>query len=140
MFLKKQLCFTSDIEYLQLRDFYNKTYLLNDLTKYTCLAVSGIAKPYYFNHFLKSKFKNVKNINFSDHHVYNKNDINDILHIYNTISEKNKVIVTTEKDYVKLNSKAFANKFINIPICFLPISFKFANDKKLSEIIFNYVK
>ena len=113
---------------------------VKDLSNYDCLAVSGIAKPHYFNDFLKFKFNNVQVMSFSDHYLYKEDDVKSILYKYKAMKSENKVIVITEKDYVKLNIKELQDKFIDIPIYVLPIYFKFDNEKRMSKLIFKNVE
>ena len=81
---------------------------LDKLKSESFIAFSGIANP---NAFLKSLADigvNVeKSFMFNDHHKYLKKDINIILNAANQQNCKN--IITTEKDFVKLNVKDFDN-------------------------------
>ena len=136
---KQQFAFYSNVGYSKFMDFsYNPC--IQDLSNYDCLAISGIAKPHYFNDFLKFKFNIVKVMNFGDHHLYKEDDVKNILHKYQAMKSENKVIIVTEKDYVKLNSEEFKDKFIDIPIYVLPIYFKFDDEKRMSKLIFKHVE
>ena len=135
----KQHIFHSNIDYLNFYDFKGKL-LKKNIYNFDCLAISGIAKPHYFNDFLKLNFKSFSCINFQDHHNYKSSDIDKILNKYKSLRSNRKVIITTEKDYVKLSNSKFKTKLVGVPIYFLPICFKFDNEKKMSKIIFDYVK
>jgi len=89
---------------------------------------SGIGNPESFREILtKNKFNIIKEIIFPDHYKYTQNDINNIqLHAKNL----NAKIITTEKDYVKIN----LNKDNDIK--FLKIDLTIKDEKKL----INYLK
>ena len=69
---------------------------VNDIVKEDKIVVAGIAKPYPFFDFLQ--IKNEEKMVFSDHHNFDANDIKTIL-----AKANNNKIITTEKDYVRLN-------------------------------------
>ena len=67
------------------------------------LIFSGIGNPDIFKKTLtKNKFNIVKEIKFPDHYSYTKNDIDNIRMIAKNFDAK---ILTTEKDYVKIDSR-----------------------------------
>jgi len=67
------------------------------------LIFSGIGNPDIFKKTLtKNKFNIVKEIKFPDHYSYTKNDIDKIRMIAKNFDAK---ILTTEKDYVKIDSR-----------------------------------
>ena len=92
------------------------------------IIFSGIGNPESFREILtKNKFNIIKEIIFPDHYKYTQNDINNIqLHAKNL----NAKIITTEKDYVKIN----LNKDNDIK--FLKIDLTIKDEKKL----INYLK
>ena len=87
------------------------------------LVFSGIGNPESFKEILmKNKFNIIKEIIFPDHHNYTQANIANIKLQAKNLNAK---IITTEKDYVKINS----NK--NDDIQFLKIEFKIKNEKEL---------
>lgn len=91
--------------------------------------VSGIAKPLEFEKLIKEKYNvNVsKHLKFKDHIRYNKKIMKDI-------EKLEGLVITTEKDAVKLNLFKF-NKNIFVQ----PISLKIKiEQRKLDEILFGY--
>ena len=84
---------------------------------------SGIGNPETFREtLLKNRFNIVKEFIFPDHHNYTQIDINKIKLTAKNLNAK---IITTEKDYVKINS----NK--NTDIKFLKVEFKITNEAEL---------
>ena len=97
-----------------------------DLTK-KYVVFSGIGNAKSFKSLLsKNNFNVIKEIIFPDHHNYKVNEIENIL---NKTKELKAILITTEKDFVKLpdNYKNFIN--------FLDIELKIIEENKLIEFI-----
>ena len=71
--------------------------------------LAGIAKPKPFYDFLQSENDFV--LTFPDHHHFSEGDI---LNIKNQANDK--IIVTTEKDFVRLMAYDFGGKLYYLPI------------------------
>ena len=102
----------------------------------------GIANPYPLEDHLKRKYNTLITNYFSDHHCFTDSDIDMILSGYESVIGKNKIIVTTEKDLMRLTNSSYINRFDNVPLFTIPIEVRF-NDKKEEEtfnnLILNYV-
>ena len=68
----------------------------------TILAITGIANPTPFVRYLKTFNANVKVMHFPDHHNFSRTDIDDITDAFNSLSGRYKLILTTEKDAVRI--------------------------------------
>ena len=82
-------------------------------------------------------------MNFPDHHDYKERDIRDIVLRYDKIDDSKKIIVTTEKDAVKLSGlKEVIPSLLKEKLFFLPVQIKFLDDKQheFDKIILNYVE
>jgi len=91
------------------------------------LAFSGVGNPDSFLKTLKkSNIKIVKNLNFPDHYYYSDKDIKKIKEVAKNINAK---IVTTEKDYNRLN------KLNSEGIDFLKIELKIVNENQLINFL-----
>lgn len=95
----------------------------------------GIANPYPLEDYLKRKYNTLITKYFDDHHHFNDNDIDIILDGYDSVIGKNKIIVTTEKDLMRLTNSSLINRFENVPLFTIPIEVRF-NDE-IEEDIFN---
>ena len=75
------------------------------------LAFSGIGNHQTFISMIKNYgFKILRDIEFSDHYSYTKKDMDQILSLATNLNCK---IITTEKDYLRLNDDKLKNiKFI----------------------------
>jgi len=86
-----------------------KSIKVSEIKNMNKLLLAGIAKPEpFFNH-LKSK--NDDKLVFPDHHHFTENDL---LEIKN--KAQNKIIITTEKDYVRLKDKLHNKQLYYLPI------------------------
>ncbi|NBL64494.1 tetraacyldisaccharide 4'-kinase [Flavobacterium sp. NST-5] len=94
------------------------------------MIVAGIAKPKPFYDFL-GVTNNDEIITFPDHHDFSEKNIQNI---ENKLD--NKILITTEKDYVRLKGKISAEKLFYLPI---KIEFLF-NGEQFDETIKNYVR
>ena len=81
------------------------------------VIVAGIAKPKYFINYLNSGKDKV--LIYPDHHNFSDQEILEL----NAIAQ-DKMLVTTEKDYVRLNGKINSDKLF-----YLPIKVKFLNSE-----------
>mgnify|MGYP003575882931 FL=1 len=73
------------------------------------IAVAGIAKPEYFYDYLKCDRNDC--LTFPDHHFFSDQDLNNILQKAN-----NRKIITTEKDYMRLQNLVPKNQLYYLPI------------------------
>lgn len=102
-----QKVFFSSINYASHVIGEKKTITIDNLTVFT--LVTGIAIAESLVVFLKNKGLVFNHLEYSDHHHFSKKEIE-------TIS-KNKLIITTEKDYVRLITKReLSNKLYYLPI------------------------
>tara|TARA_B100001123_G_C15288740_1_gene1016639 strand:- start:144 stop:1079 length:936 start_codon:yes stop_codon:yes gene_type:complete len=91
------------------------------------LAFSGIGNPKSFiNTLKKNNFKIVKNLDFPDHYNYSNQDLTKIKETAKKINSK---IITTEKDYKRLN------KLNSEDIEYLEIELKITNEKELINFL-----
>ena len=107
--------------------FYKPTNINEFNTSEKYLIFSGIGNPESFRETLtKNKFNIVKEIIFPDHYNYSQNEIDKI-----KLEAKNldANILTTEKDFVKINTNKNSN------IMFLKIELEIKEEKKLIEYL-----
>jgi tetraacyldisaccharide 4'-kinase len=105
------------------------------------LLLTGIAKAGPLFYKLKNEYKSVKHIKFSDHHNFTDSDIADIKEEYESSYVNNKIIITTEKDIMRLSLPKILNQLQDIPIFYIPIEICFHGDdkEKFDKQIMKYV-
>jgi tetraacyldisaccharide 4'-kinase len=105
------------------------------------LLLTGIAKPEPLVEKLTKEFNSIKHIKYTDHHTFTNSDINSIINSYKKIQGNNKIIITTEKDIMRLSLPNILKQLQNVPIFYIPIEICFhGNDKKeFDKKILDYV-
>lgn len=115
--------------------FGNQTALLND--KLDVLLVCAIARTDYLVSSLNERVNSVRVMEFADHHFFSNADIGQVKRVFDTIEGNQKIIVTTEKDAVRLQLHADFMIKEQLPIFALPakVAFHFEEGKKFDELI-----
>ena len=110
----------------------------NDLRDYKVLLVTGIANPDPLIKHLKSYDLRFKHLKFADHHDFTDHDISKIDSSFVSLGSGKKVVLTTEKDYVRISTSSIHKS----NLMYLPISVDFLNDDKVKfdKKITDYVR
>ncbi len=109
----------------------NKTNLsFEDIAGASVLSLTGIANPAPFLSKVKSGKAEVASLKFPDHHEYTQKDLQLINSRYQKLKGKKKLIITTEKDAIKLNKLTKAAPHIQECMYYLPIKVKFQDNKQ----------
>jgi len=108
----------------------------------TIFMFAGIANPYPLEDQLKSMADKVETIKFRDHYQYQPKDMLKIKETFVNIFSKNKIIVTTEKDAMRIKGTPLMNFFVDLPLFYLPIEVKFhkKDKEKFDQQIVDYVR
>lgn len=91
----------------------------------TVLAVVGIGNPRPFVRYLKSHSFRVKVNVFADHHNYTRKDLEMLRNRFAQMRGENKIIVTTEKDAVRLSCNPYFPHELKAVTYYLPIEVEF---------------
>ena len=104
---------------------------------YNITLLTSIANADNLKQHLQKNGNTVHHLSFPDHHNFTHKDIENILSEYKTsISDKN-IILTTEKDKVKLLK--YKEHFEGIKLYFSPIKINIDNSEEFNNQITNYV-
>ena len=100
------------------------------------LCVTGIAHPEPLLAELR-RYTKVQHLAFADHHDFTPHDIARIRDTFAALSGSNNIIVTTEKDAIRLCGKADG-----LPVHVLPVTVAFhkENDKDFDTLIESSVR
>lgn len=90
-------------------------------TELSVLVVTGIANPEPFLQHIRAQAKDVRSIRFKDHHSFTKSDLESIRMAYDTMPGKQKIVLCTEKDYMRIKDKALMLHTEKLPLYYLPI-------------------
>ncbi|HEY4935552.1 MAG TPA: tetraacyldisaccharide 4'-kinase, partial [Puia sp.] len=83
------------------------------------LLVTGIANPGPLKKYLEEKFNGYDELAFSDHHIFTIDDLKYILKKFDQIQSTGKILLTTEKDAVRLQK--FSHQLRELPFFVMPI-------------------
>lgn len=122
-----QKLFFSKYDYGNLRPVFSDdapyTVSLHELTsRDAVMLLTGIARPRYFVRFFRQFPFHVKVDHYPDHHDFTKRDIEDIEKKFKELGGERKIIVTTEKDAVRLMHNPYFPKELKPFTFYLPIS------------------
>ena len=93
----------------------------------TVVLVTGIANPVPLTNYLKQREIKFVHLKYPDHHHFTAKDIAHIEDARKNLVSKNKIVLTTEKDYVRIFAKLKNLYFIEIETKFLDDTNKFDN-------------
>jgi tetraacyldisaccharide 4'-kinase len=134
---RKQKVFFSSIYYEALQPVFNSKHPVPVIDKNcTVLLLTGIANTHSLYNHLAEMAGDVIPFPFPDHHIFESTDISKVVKTFNNISNPNKVIITTEKDSVRLHLGELMRDFGTAPVFYLPIRVKVHEEKDFeNEII-----
>ena len=142
--LAHQQLFFTWLKYGELKGFQNPTDTidtLNDLFRYRIVAFTGIGNPQPMITYLKEYASDVKHIQFPDHHRFTIQDIADVRAQLDAIEGGNKIVVTTEKDAMRLRGTDLQDIANTLPLYVLPIEVDFKDKtQEFNDTIINYVR
>jgi tetraacyldisaccharide 4'-kinase len=103
------------------------------------LLICGIANPKPIKEILTSYSSTYDMMDFRDHHIFDIDDLKEIKKQFKKIESENKIILTTEKDSVRLTK--FETELKNIPVYALPVKHKimFGEEKIFEERIKKFI-
>jgi tetraacyldisaccharide 4'-kinase len=133
----QQIFFTA-IEYTTPYHLFNNTTSI--FTKETnILLVCGIANPRPLKDYLATKMNTYEMLRYADHHIFDTDDLNDIIRQFEKIKSADKIILTTEKDAVRLVK--FEQQLKDYPVYVLPIEtvFLFNQSTLFNKIIIDFI-
>jgi tetraacyldisaccharide 4'-kinase len=103
------------------------------------LLVTGIANPRSLKKFVFDNYKTYYQSSYNDHHIYTIDDLREIIKRFRAIQTSDKIILTTEKDGVRLTK--FQNEISDLPFYVIPIESEFLFDEaeKFTGLIANFI-
>jgi len=128
--------FFTSIKYLEPMPLFKTSAFNKNIFLFT-----GIAHHEQIKQFVQQHYTLVGEMHFSDHHRYQPQDIDKLLVEFNKLSIKDKCLLTTEKDMVKLMSPEIEEKLKAHDIFYLPIETYFLqNGKQFDELLEKTIK
>ncbi len=105
------------------------------------LLFTGIANDYPLREHLSRLCRELIVIKYADHHQYSLQDIADLTKKFDDLPTRKKVLVTTEKDAMRLKTPELSTNLEKLPLFYVPMEIDFhGTDKEKFDIeILNYV-
>jgi len=109
--------------------------------KVSVLLVTGIANPEHLRKYLHTFTENITDLKYPDHHNFNTSNIQQIEQKFDGIQAENKIIITTEKDSMRLKDMNLSPN-IKAHLFYIPLKIKFLDSegKNFDEKIVTYVR
>lgn len=106
------------------------------------LLITGIAKPKPLADYLKQHFKEIVHLDFADHHNFTADDLSNARKKFDNIANDKKIIITTEKDWMRIQDGKLKIVFNDLPVYIQPITFEFNTIEKqqFNNLILDYVR
>lgn len=107
---------------------------LNEIENTEILLITGIANPTPLIEYLTNQNIKFKHLKYPDHYHFKTNDIAEITTTFNLLSSNKKMILTTEKDYVRIFDQLKNVYYISIKTTFIN------HENDFDQLIKNYVE
>jgi tetraacyldisaccharide 4'-kinase len=116
--------------------------LSDDMLKYTVLLVTGIGNPAPLIEYLNEQVGHIIHKKFPDHYAYSEKDLTELSNLFAEIDAPRKLIITTEKDLVRLKSVKNCPPDFFRNVFYIPIEIRFLDRTKdlFNKRIINYVR
>jgi len=93
--------------------------------KYHVLLVTGIANPAPLKEHIKRFSTEITEKRYPDHYYFKAKDIKEIVAIFAAIENEKKIIITTEKDAIRMKESPQKELLQSIPVFYIPIEIEF---------------
>lgn len=101
------------------------------------ILLTGIARPQPMYDYLSTHYNVIRHLNFPDHHHYTKFEIDQIRHSLSQGNGTRRILITTEKDWMRLQSSNLRESVSLLPVFILPIQVDFLTEEE--KVSFNYI-
>ncbi|MCU0377396.1 MAG: tetraacyldisaccharide 4'-kinase [Bacteroidales bacterium] len=103
-----------------------------DITPGTAiLLVTGIAEPEPLKSYLMNMSGEVTHLSFPDHHHFSDSDLKRITEAFDLITAKERLIITTEKDGVRLKEITNIADYVRESMYYIPVGVVFIKDEEI---------
>jgi tetraacyldisaccharide 4'-kinase len=133
----------SHIVYGELICIFNNTNFKGEKLKNTeVLLFTGISNPQPLKDYFQQSAAGIQLLRFPDHHSFTEADLLMISKKFRNIAQENKIIVCTEKDYVRLINSPVLSVFSDLPVFYQSMESRFSTEdqSKFEKIIIDYVR
>lgn len=137
-----QNVYFSYIKYGMFTSLWDNDYALEGGVRFgMILLFAGIANTYPIEEYLRDHCNELVVIRFKDHHQYTEQDLLRIKRNFDDLYSPNKLLVTTEKDAMRLLQPELVEIAVKLPVFYMPIEVEIHKNYKqqFDNQILNYV-
>lgn len=109
---------------------------------YTIVLLTGIANSQPLEFYLRDKAEKLITVRYKDHHQFSVADLQKLQTLFAEIPNEKKIILTTEKDAMRLDFPELREQLAGLPVHYIPIEITFHDkDTELfNQQILDYVR
>jgi tetraacyldisaccharide 4'-kinase len=123
--LPHQRVYFSYYDYLQPYFLLDPRYTAKLEEDWEALLICGIANADYLTQYLRKQVGFIKILEYEDHHYFSTSDISNLKKTYDNMETKKKIILTTEKDAMRLDLHRQFFDDNRMPVFVLPVEVRF---------------
>lgn len=122
---------------------------LQELSRETCFAegytvflMTGIANAHSLEYYLKDRVKELIPYKFRDHYEFSPADLLRLQELFNANRNEKKIVLTTEKDAMRLEKPGLKEYIGSLPMYYIPIEVAFHDHdaEEFNQQVFQYVR
>lgn len=142
--LPHQKLYFSYYDYFPPYYIFNPRYIAPLKSDWDVILICAIARTDYLVGYLEEKVNSVTVLEYEDHHNFSKFDIGHLKSNFDALESKKKIIITTEKDAMRLEEHRQYLIENQLPIFSLPVEVKFhfeegeAFDEQVRDYLLNF--
>ena len=109
--------------------------------KLDVILISAIANTSYLLAYLEEEVATIHHMDYADHHLFSERDVEYINTVYTNRDTERRIVLTTEKDAMRLDLHRQYLSEHKIPIFVLPaeVSFHFGGEKEFEKLTKDYL-
>lgn len=134
-----QSVFFSRIGYGQLKSLTGKD-VLDQQSGKKFVLVTGIANANQLKEHLVRNNTLLHHFEFNDHHSFTESELNEIHELFDKFVDEKPVLITTEKDAMRLMSEPLSLKISAYPWFYQEIEVELDNKEEFNKLILDYVE
>ncbi len=139
-----QQVYFSYYKYGQPYYIFNARYVADLQSDWQVLLVCAIARTEYLTDYLQEKVESVTILEYADHHLFTEDDMREVKVAFDRIQSEKKIILTTEKDAMRLELHRKLLIDNQLPVFALPVQVEFHSggseqfDQTIKDFLLNF--
>lgn len=131
-----QQVFFSHQVYGGLISFFSKTIVpLEKLSGLNVILFTGIARPHTLTNFIAQNALSLTTYAFPDHHVFSIIEMQKVIGGFKSADQAKTIILTTEKDYLRLQGSDTFELFNSLPCYYIPVTVEIDRKNEFETLV-----